>query len=363
MPANGMYALNNVSNPSAPADSGPASNGPDAGHGGEPSFSQLGISHTAHLGANPPVHPQIALDLSQLASPSSSSAMTNQQTPVNLEPFFSPSNTSAIPSPFTLSQQQQQQQHLPHSQTFPNPHLVLPVGFHVDPVASSPLPQLFNQQQQPIRLPYQQNVPAGFPQAGPSYPVPFSTPQDYHFGAGVSSLIGQRAFSDEWPIEWDDDGDQLDNRADLYPGMEMSMVGFPTIPPPLSSPATVIVTPVTSPEGTVPAPSPLKQRTNIDKPKVKHRRRTTPEQLRILEAEFDRNNKPDNSKREELAAMLGMTKRNVQVWFQNRCAKADIGDPCGSADGQAGKDEESQPEEGTGPRRCTKGGYEIWRNG
>ncbi|OCF37406.1 hypothetical protein I316_00527 [Kwoniella heveanensis BCC8398] len=54
---------------------------------------------------------------------------------------------------------------------------------------------------------------------------------------------------------------------------------------------------------------------------VKHRRRTTPDQLKILEYWYDINPKPDNSLREHLAAQLGMTKRNVQVWFQNRRAK------------------------------------------
>lgn len=54
---------------------------------------------------------------------------------------------------------------------------------------------------------------------------------------------------------------------------------------------------------------------------VKHRRRTTPEQLKVLEFWYDINPKPDNQLREQLAAQLGMTKRNVQVWFQNRRAK------------------------------------------
>ncbi|ODO09624.1 hypothetical protein I350_01834 [Cryptococcus amylolentus CBS 6273] len=54
---------------------------------------------------------------------------------------------------------------------------------------------------------------------------------------------------------------------------------------------------------------------------VKHRRRTTPEQLKVLEFWFEINPKPDNQLREQLAAQLGMTKRNVQVWFQNRRAK------------------------------------------
>lgn len=65
-------------------------------------------------------------------------------------------------------------------------------------------------------------------------------------------------------------------------------------------------------------------------PQVKHRRRTTPEQLRVLEHWFAINPRPDNGLREWLASELGITKRNVQVWFQNRsvncllCAKQPI---------------------------------------
>jgi len=60
------------------------------------------------------------------------------------------------------------------------------------------------------------------------------------------------------------------------------------------------------------------QRNESDHIKVKHRRRTTPEQLKVLEHWFDVNPKPDNNLREWLAVELGMTKRNIQVWFQNR---------------------------------------------
>ncbi|TNY17811.1 homeobox domain-containing protein, partial [Rhodotorula diobovata] len=53
----------------------------------------------------------------------------------------------------------------------------------------------------------------------------------------------------------------------------------------------------------------------------KHRRRTSPPQLRVLEYHFDRNPKPDVSLRRALSEQLDMTPREVQVWFQNRRAK------------------------------------------
>ncbi|OAV94526.1 hypothetical protein PTTG_26982 [Puccinia triticina 1-1 BBBD Race 1] len=54
---------------------------------------------------------------------------------------------------------------------------------------------------------------------------------------------------------------------------------------------------------------------------IKHRRRTTPAQLGILEAQFQANCKPDVALRKQLADRLDMTPREVQVWFQNRRAK------------------------------------------
>ncbi|KAK4704440.1 hypothetical protein P7C70_g1769, partial [Phenoliferia sp. Uapishka_3] len=55
--------------------------------------------------------------------------------------------------------------------------------------------------------------------------------------------------------------------------------------------------------------------------RIKHRRRTSPAQLKILEHHFDRNPKPDVSLRKALSERLDMTPREVQVWFQNRRAK------------------------------------------
>ncbi|GJN91241.1 hypothetical protein Rhopal_004259-T1 [Rhodotorula paludigena] len=55
--------------------------------------------------------------------------------------------------------------------------------------------------------------------------------------------------------------------------------------------------------------------------RVKHRRRTSPPQLKVLEHHFERNPKPDVGLRKSLAEQLDMTPREVQVWFQNRRAK------------------------------------------
>lgn len=54
---------------------------------------------------------------------------------------------------------------------------------------------------------------------------------------------------------------------------------------------------------------------------VKHRKRTTSAQLKVLEGIFKHDTKPNAALRNELAAQLDMTARGVQVWFQNRRAK------------------------------------------
>ncbi|GAA97096.1 uncharacterized protein L969DRAFT_54098 [Mixia osmundae IAM 14324] len=73
------------------------------------------------------------------------------------------------------------------------------------------------------------------------------------------------------------------------------------------------------------APDPLydmsPHATSYENAGIKPRRRTSSAQLKVLEAQFDVNCKPDVSRRKEIAAQLGMTAREVQVWFQNRRAK------------------------------------------
>jgi hypothetical protein len=54
---------------------------------------------------------------------------------------------------------------------------------------------------------------------------------------------------------------------------------------------------------------------------VKHRKRTSRTQLKVLEDIFRRDTKPNAQLRKKLAKQLDMTARGVQVWFQNRRAK------------------------------------------
>lgn len=57
---------------------------------------------------------------------------------------------------------------------------------------------------------------------------------------------------------------------------------------------------------------------------IKHRRRTSRAQLKVLEESFSENPKPNATVRRILAQQLDMTPRGVQIWFQNRRAKAKL---------------------------------------
>ncbi|KAI8384916.1 homeobox domain-containing protein [Radiomyces spectabilis] len=59
--------------------------------------------------------------------------------------------------------------------------------------------------------------------------------------------------------------------------------------------------------------------TPVMKPK---RKRITPEQFRVLSDLFEKTDTPNYELRETTAKQLDMTNREVQVWFQNRRAKA-----------------------------------------
>ncbi|NXP74941.1 NOBOX protein, partial [Ramphastos sulfuratus] len=46
-----------------------------------------------------------------------------------------------------------------------------------------------------------------------------------------------------------------------------------------------------------------------------------PEQLKELEKKFQEDHYPDNEKRREIAAVVGVTPQRIMIWFQNRRAK------------------------------------------
>ncbi|KAK9766386.1 hypothetical protein K7432_004576 [Basidiobolus ranarum] len=71
---------------------------------------------------------------------------------------------------------------------------------------------------------------------------------------------------------------------------------------------------------------------------VKHRKRTTRTQFSILEKAFQENPKPNSSIRKELAQKLSMTPRGVQVWFQNRRAKAKSQQPTLGENSESSRD-------------------------
>jgi hypothetical protein len=58
-----------------------------------------------------------------------------------------------------------------------------------------------------------------------------------------------------------------------------------------------------------------------DEPNKAKRRRTTPDQLAILEKFFAGCRTPNGEQRKDLSKRTGMTERSVQIWFQNRRAK------------------------------------------
>lgn len=71
-------------------------------------------------------------------------------------------------------------------------------------------------------------------------------------------------------------------------------------------------------------PSTTRQRksTLTQQQKNKKRQRATPQQLSVLRSEFIINSTPNAKTREEIGKKIDMTERSVQIWFQNKRAKA-----------------------------------------
>lgn len=126
-------------------------------------------------------------------------------------------------------------------------------------------------------------------------------------------------------------GESLHYQYDISrPLQQISLTPFPLHPAPA-----LTETPVSPNEGSQadcsPDPAagadgeeqggPTLKQNFYDPQAVKHRRRTTPHQLLVLNGHFLSDPKPDMDVRKQLAATLGMTTREVQVWYQNRRAK------------------------------------------
>jgi Homeodomain len=86
---------------------------------------------------------------------------------------------------------------------------------------------------------------------------------------------------------------------------------------------------------------------------VKHRRRTTRAQFKVLEKTFQENPKPSATIRRMLAQRLNMTPRGVQVWFQNRRAKAKL---------QSQQDKQRGVETNAGCNMWASHGTDTWNS-
>ncbi|KAF8176650.1 hypothetical protein K438DRAFT_72601 [Mycena galopus ATCC 62051] len=84
---------------------------------------------------------------------------------------------------------------------------------------------------------------------------------------------------------------------------------------------------------------------------VKHRKRTSSAQLKVLEGVFKRDTKPNSVLRAELASQLNMTARGVQVWFQNRRAKERTKAAKGKASSEDG--DSPSPRSSEAPSPCS----------
>lgn len=217
--------------------------------------------------------------------------------------------------------------HIPPHQPFQN-------GYHDIPQYVPP-----HLQSQPIAgpsyLPYQTMMhPHPHPHLPNGYEPQEGIQMNYQFG-GEPVGYGQE---ENWMGQEWDDGSGEGEQNDMY-GMEVSPgssrksdrqvsvpppsrprrnVGRPPMLPRYNSHQTPILPPLRSQNQSKPRKRGCAEFKADGLDQVKHRKRTTPEQLKVLERWFDENPKPDNNTREFLASTLGMTKRNVQVWFQNR---------------------------------------------
>lgn len=89
---------------------------------------------------------------------------------------------------------------------------------------------------------------------------------------------------------------------------------------------------------------------------VKHRRRTTKAQFKVLEGTFREITKPNAALRKSLSIQLDMPPRAIQIWFQNRRAKAKSSTKGGDTSIDTGSENADRGDRDAGPSKG-KGQY------
>ncbi len=206
--------------------------------------------------------------------------------------FYLPNNTMYYPysiSASPLSSDQQKQNSFVYQSvrpmTFISPpplQMSSPVAMRVGPSPPSPAPQ-------PGMLPINMRMPIGM---SPNTKTPFSVMQTRQTSTPNSSRTSSAVF-----------------------GMSPETVSSPSVrkrkrQTPVKKYAFISHSPATF----------LSSEPSIDNARLarRKRRRTSPAELAILQAEFKKGTTPNRARRTEIAARVDMTEKAVQIWFQNR---------------------------------------------
>ena len=253
------------------------------------------LDHSDPFGIPPPLQPPSQ----RLNHPNLPQVTFEHLTTPSFDPMYLPPETDGMEQPYQNGQYHVPSFDLPHYPAHP----VAGPSNYAFPVAGSS-----------SYVAHPVDTPSSF------IPAPYCPPQvgGFQFGGPME----QFPLEENWqnPSDWDDEGDyregegyregdgyrEGEGNGGIYGGPLEVSPRLHSLPP--------------SPPDTIPRLARKARRPKSDAPpsKIKHRRRTSPEQLKVLEHWFDINPKPDNNLREWLASEFGMTKRNVQVWFQNR---------------------------------------------
>lgn len=158
----------------------------------------------------------------------------------------------------------------------------------------------------------QQHASGGNLSYPPSVPAPLASPGFVYGPSGSSAALGPGTSYDAYP--------------QTFQGAHSQYVSY--LPPALSHDARFYP---------------------LNPFEIKHRRRTTKAQFRVLESTFCEIPKPNATLRKQISAQLDMPVRAVQIWFQNRRAKAKALDKKRQSDGgKIGADSQDRDRMGFG---------------